>query len=238
MVTTAGRPSGMAATASETAIRNISSAGSPRATPSPNTAAQMASAAMASHLPNWPRRCCSGVASSSPACRSSAIRPMAVAMPVETTSPRARPIVTAVPEKAMFRWSAGVAAPTSGSGTVILATGSDSPVRAASSIFSPGASSKRMSAVTISPCSSSTTSPGTTSAAGTTVTSPPRRTRACGDDIRLSASMAWPARYSCTKPTTPLKRTMARMMAVSLAWPMRNVTTAAPRRTRIMGLAN
>ena len=52
MVTTAGRPSGMAATASETATRNISSAGSPRATPRPNTSAQMAKAAMASHLPS------------------------------------------------------------------------------------------------------------------------------------------------------------------------------------------
>ena len=44
MVTIAGRPSGMAATARLTAVRNISTSGSPRSTPSPNTSDTMASA--------------------------------------------------------------------------------------------------------------------------------------------------------------------------------------------------
>ena len=61
MVTTAGRPSGMAATARLTAMRNISSGSSPRSRPVTKTRAQMAMAATASQRPSSPRRRCSGV---------------------------------------------------------------------------------------------------------------------------------------------------------------------------------
>ena len=57
-------------------------------------------------------------------------------MPVATTMPRALPYVTAVPLKAMLRWSARAVAATFGSASVTLPTGSDSPVSGASSIRS------------------------------------------------------------------------------------------------------
>ena len=77
IVTTAGRPSGMAATARLTAVRNITSAGSPRAMPLTNTKMHTRNAATASHLPSVDeaplerrrRRSCSS--------RSSATRPRA-----------------------------------------------------------------------------------------------------------------------------------------------------------------
>ena len=98
-----------------------------------------------------------------PVWSSSAIRPMAVAMPVATTMPRARPEVTAVPLKAMLSWSARRVRGDVRQGRVTLATGSDSPVRGASLTRRAGASSRRRSAVTMSPCSRSRRSPGTTS---------------------------------------------------------------------------
>ena len=101
-----------------------------------------------------------------------------------------------------------------------------------------GASRRRRSAVTMSPCSRRTTSPGTSSRAGTSRVSPSRTTRASGLDIRFRASMACSARYSWTKPMMPLRMTMARMMSVSFVSPMSTVMTAATMSTTIMALLN
>ena len=71
-----------------------------------------------------------------------------------------------------------------------FSTGTDSPVRAASSIFNVFASKRRISAGTTSPASSITISPGTNSLESTSVTCPSRSARAAGLDIDLSASIA------------------------------------------------
>ena len=68
--------------------------------------------------------------------------------------------------------------------------------------------------------------------------SPPRTTRDDGLVIRLSASIAFSARYSWTKPTIPFRATIARMTAVSLRSPMAAVMSAAAIRTRIIALVN
>ncbi len=90
-VTTAGSASGMAATARLTAVRNMSTSGSPRRIPAAKTTAQMPSATRASSRPNCASRRCSGVCPSMPDWRRVAMRPSSVAMPVATTMPRARP---------------------------------------------------------------------------------------------------------------------------------------------------
>ncbi|KKR95890.1 MAG: hypothetical protein UU48_C0040G0004 [Candidatus Uhrbacteria bacterium GW2011_GWF2_41_16] len=56
MVTTAGRASGIAATARLTAVRNISTGDSPLMIPTTNTMAHMARADMPSHCPTLIRR--------------------------------------------------------------------------------------------------------------------------------------------------------------------------------------
>ena len=56
MVTTAGRASGMAATARLTAVRNINTGGSPLIIPTAKTIAHILMAAMASRLPTIDRR--------------------------------------------------------------------------------------------------------------------------------------------------------------------------------------
>jgi hypothetical protein len=91
----------MAATARLTAVRNIWSAGLPRATPAANTSAHTTSAATVIRRPSIESRRCSGVGPGGSACSNSATRPSLVAIPVATTTPRLRPPVTAVPRKAM-----------------------------------------------------------------------------------------------------------------------------------------
>ena len=81
----------MAATARLTAVRNMSSGGSPRRSPTPNTMAQMARTATARRRPNRASRFWSGVLTSSASWSSVAILPNSVAMPVATTTPRPRP---------------------------------------------------------------------------------------------------------------------------------------------------
>ena len=61
MVTMAGRPSGIAETASDTEVMKISISGMPSINPTANTTAQAASAAMPSVFPRFASFCCSGV---------------------------------------------------------------------------------------------------------------------------------------------------------------------------------
>ena len=88
---TAGSASGIAATASETAVSSISSGDSPRSRPTANTMAQIASTAYAMFLPKATRRFCSGVFPSSSPWSIAAIRPSSVCIPVATTTPVPRP---------------------------------------------------------------------------------------------------------------------------------------------------
>ena len=111
-------------------------------------------------------------------------------------------------------------------------------MRAASLTRSAHDSVRRRSAASRSPGPSSTRSPGTSSAAGSSRTRPPRRTRTTGAVIALSAAIACSARYSWTKPSRPLRTTMARMTTVSLRSPSAAATTAATSSTTIIVLAN
>ena len=96
-----------------------------------------------------------------------------------------------------------------------FSTGTDSPVKAASSIFNEATSIKRRSAGTTSPASSITISPGTRSVDFTELVCPSRKTFAFGVDISRSASIACSALDSCTTPITALIITTARIMIES-----------------------
>ena len=80
------QPSGMAATARLTEVRNMSSADSPLATPVPKTTAHTTIAAAAIRRPSTARRRCNGVVSTGCAWRRLAIWPSSVAMPVAVTT--------------------------------------------------------------------------------------------------------------------------------------------------------
>ncbi|OIQ66196.1 hypothetical protein GALL_522360 [mine drainage metagenome] len=86
-VTTAGKASGMAATARLMAVINISNGASPRSTPTAKITTQMASTANATRLPKTTRRNCSGVLRLLSCSIKPATLPSSVAMPVATTRP-------------------------------------------------------------------------------------------------------------------------------------------------------
>ncbi len=98
IVTIAGNPSGMAATARETATKNISitnlSVGSvPRLVikPTTKTIAQIAKIIIVKILPSWFRFCFRGVSVSSVLLSMVAILPTSVCIPVPITIPSPRP---------------------------------------------------------------------------------------------------------------------------------------------------
>ncbi len=91
IVITAGSASGIAATASETAVRNIKMGGSPRHIPKRNTRAQIISIAKARRPPNRANLSCNGVRLNRSLDKRVAIRPSSVCIPVATTRPRPRP---------------------------------------------------------------------------------------------------------------------------------------------------
>ena len=97
MVTTAGRLSGIAATARLTAVSSSSSRSSPRSSPMPETTSTMTPATRASPLTSVSSRCCSGVLPASAPRNRSAIRPSSEPMPVDVTTSVPRPAVTLVP---------------------------------------------------------------------------------------------------------------------------------------------
>ena len=81
-------------------------------------------------------------------------------------------------------------------GAISFVTGTDSPVKAASSICNELALNRRKSAGTTSPASRITISPTTISLESIALTSPPRRTFALGEDIFLRESIASSALFS------------------------------------------
>ena len=95
-VTTAGRPVGIAATASATPVMNSVSNDSPRTRPSTTTKTR-ATAAMDAMIFESPSSCfCRGVLSVSVLDSRSAMCPISVSMPVAVTTISPRPRVTAV----------------------------------------------------------------------------------------------------------------------------------------------
>jgi len=208
-VATIGRPSGTAATASAIAVSTMVSRSLPPSQPTTATTTATTRVSATRRRPSRSSRFSSGVTSSSASSAIRAIWPSSVFMPVATTRPAPLPPVTAVPLVAIEGRSAiGASAST---GSVVLVTGTDSPVSALSSQVRPLASTMRRSAVTTSPASRSTTSPGTSDSASVIRPSPSRRTRDSNVPSRRSASIERTAFHSVTKPIAALTRIAARM---------------------------
>ncbi len=153
------------------------------------------------------------------------IRPISLAWPVATTTPRPVPAATSVPLKAMQDRSPSGAS--SRTGLVDFPTATDSPVRIASSMRKPVVSRSRRSAVTFSPASRSTMSPGATSVLSTLRRFPSLKTVVREASICRMASIACSARPSWMYPITAFAMTTARITPVSVACPRAAVMSAA-----------
>ena len=201
-----------------------------------NSAAATASATTVIWRPKRLICASSGVVSGAMAPSIWLILPISVSVPVAVTTPRAAPAATSVPDQAMpARSPSGASAATA---AVDFSATTDSPVSSASSMRSARAVSRRRSAGTRSPASISTTSPGTSASTGSTCRVPPRSTRAWGDSMSRSASMAASALPSCITPTMALVSTTARITPASTQWPSAPATAAPASRKMISALAN
>ena len=120
-----------------------------------------------------------------------------------------------------------------------FSTGTDSPVKAASSIFNELASKRRKSAGTTSPASNRTISPGTNSSLLIVTVWPLRKTLAFGVDISLSASIACSAFASWTTPMIALIMTTAKIIIESTtSWETTAEIIAAASKTMIIKSLN
>ena len=196
----AARPSGTAATASDTASSSESITSCTLWKPSrtasaSSTTTAMMHTAMPRILETWFISFCSGVASSSVDWSRSAILPTCVFMPVPVTMARPVPCVTDVPLNTMFARSPSAFALSSVAG--FLPTGTDSPVSDASAMRRLAAASSRPSAGTVSPSPSTRMSPGTMSVVLMRSTRPLRSTLDVGAVISESALTASSAFASC-----------------------------------------
>ena len=222
IVTIAGRPSGIAATASPTTARKVSAKSRPRSTPTPSSTAPAATITAVSTRPKCASLRVSGVSRASMSAMSVVMRPISARAPVATTTARARPRVTSVPAYAIdVRSASGAAASTAASS---LPTGIDSPVSAASSVLKSCASMSRTSAGTRSPDSRCTTSPGTMSSASSVRRMPSRTTAAVGVSMLRIAASACSARPSCTTPMIALMTVTPKITAASRACPSSSTT--------------
>ncbi len=104
--TTAGKPSGMAATARLIAVLNVSSRSSPEVQVRKKITAAAATTTNASRREKWFSFFCNGLLRSSSPDRSEAILPSSVSMPVPVTTAEACPFVTSVPENTILLLSA------------------------------------------------------------------------------------------------------------------------------------
>ena len=231
--TTAGSPSGMAATASETALTNCSWRSYPRTSPSTKTTMMTMPAMRARVRPRRSVWRCSGVGSGSASCSMWAIRPVSVAIPVAVTRASARPRVTMVFMKtAVIRSPSGARSSTSAAAD--LPAGCASPVSEDSCTSSEVEENRRPSAGIRSPASTMTTSPGTSSAASTRTVRPSRRTVAVVTSICFSASSEFSARDSWTKPVVALSSTTRTITTgVSHSRVTARLTAAATSRIKI-----
>ncbi len=124
------------------------------------------------------------------------------------------------------------------SGSLCFDVGTDSPVKVDSSTLKELAETRRPSAGTLSPASRMTKSPGTRAWAGIFCHSPSRTTLQWGAVSFFRASKERSARYSWTKPSTALRRTIARMARASTTSPSRAETPVETRSTKTMKSLN
>ena len=147
----AGRPSGTAATASDTPSSSTRTSSCVVCTGVlsrmvPTTTAAITTAVTPSTRPTRATSRCSGVGGSSVASSRVAMPPTSVCMPTAVTTPRPLPCATAVPLNTMFRRSPSAAGAARVAGC--LRTASLSPVSEASSTCSSTALASRASAPT------------------------------------------------------------------------------------------
>ncbi len=229
MVITAGRPSGIAPTASATTAISASSQANERAsTAKANNSTEKTKTVAVKRWAKLSIWRSSGVVMASTDSSSALILPISVRRPVATTIPVAWPAAISVPENAMLLLSPSAASAATSPSAFSAAT--DSPVSGASSTSTPRARTSRTSAGRRSPASSSTTSPSTSSRTGSCRRSPARRTTACGAIMPAIAASACSALPSCTKPTVALAMTTTRMTAASIVCPSNTAASAPPRR--------
>ncbi len=204
VVTTAGRPVGIAEIANAiAAVKTVSKLWS-RERLKMTEMATAAPAMIRIWLVSFLSWIVSGVSVSSVLWSMCEIWPTSVAIPVVVTTKVPEPRVTFVFMKTM-----SVRSPSGVSGDPTLSTpfetGKLSPVSAASAISSVAADSSLPSAGTRSPASIDTMSPGTSPSAGICTSSPSRRTRALMIIIFCSAATASAALPSWRRPSTALK---------------------------------
>ena len=227
MVTTAANPSGIAATAKDTATMKVLRSVSPVIPSGPNCARNSPTAKMTIQIPitstvrillSWLSFIWRGVSSLWAWESASAIFPISVFMPVPVITALPRPYTTVEPIYIMFlRSPRGTSfSPPRFNTLIILLTGTDSPVRAASSIFMLALSMIRPSAGTESPASSTTISPGTSSSLFKVTIFPSRITLLVAAAISCRAAMAASALLSCTTPSTALIITTAIIIITSV----------------------
>ncbi len=223
IVTSAAKPSGMAATAKDTAIINVSSILSPvRSGYSLNTLNKNINTLIPKTnqlrvLLNWLSFICRGVAFSSAWVMASAILPISVSIPVATIRALPLPYTTVLPIYTMFFRSPrdiSFCFPRCKT-SKILSTGTLSPVRAASSIFRLALSKILASAGIESPASKRITSPTTRSSLLTTCGLPSRITLELAADIACKASIAFSALLSWYTPRIEFITTTPKIMITS-----------------------
>ena len=194
MVTTAGSPSGMAATAMATEVMNERSI-SPRASAEKiKITAATATTNAEIILPSLSKLRSRGVLLLVSPSNMSAIAPICVLRPTPVTTAVALPRTTKVEANSML-----YVPPSGVFGVLItpsrLSTAVDSPVSADSSAFKEEAAIMRQSAGTRSPSSRRIMSPGVSSAAGILIAVPPRTATAVGVESFLRLSIALSALY-------------------------------------------
>ncbi len=218
----AGRPSGTAATASDTPIRRMATRSATDSTPLIRASATITSTAMpititpsvfeTEAISFW-----SGESTPSVRSSMSAMAPTSVRIPVPVTTARPTPCTTAVPLKTMSKRSPTGASEPRVAGSLIVA--SDSPVSEASWSFRPVALSRRASAPTASPSDSTRMSPRTRAAEGTVARTPSRNTVELAAVMTASAATAFSALLSCAKPRAAFAMTMMAITMTSTGTP-------------------
>ena len=203
IVTTAGKPSGIAATAKATDVIKISIKSPPFKIPAKNTIIQIPMVAIPIHFPRLLSFFCNGVIFAGCSWINEAILPICVSIPVCVTIALPRPNVTSVPEKTMFFISAICIF--SSKVVNILVTGVDSPVKDASCVCNLTISINLASAGTFEPSSNTITSPGTKSFESISCSSPSLITIAFNEANFFNASIDFSALYSCINPKTAFK---------------------------------
>ena len=207
IVTIAGKPSGIAATARPTEVINISTGGICFIIPIIKITAHIARQATPKTFPTSPNFFCIGVSGSSSVIIIFAILPTLVFIPVSTTTASPCPFTTTVVANAIFKQSA-IHACSFKIALQSFSTGTVSPVKLDSSIFKLYVLINLQSAGTTPPASKTTTSPGTNWSLFICLTFPSLLTFTTGAVIFLSASSDFSAFASCTTPIIALNTTI------------------------------